>query len=231
LGAKQYDGTLRLNNNKEQIHQMQKLGLFSEYLICPQQSLYKIPDDIPLDVAALIGCCVSTGAVINQEISKPGLDIVVFGLGGVGLSAIMGAKILNSNKIIAVDIMDHKLEFAMKFGATHSINSSKVDPIEEIKKITDTGADMALDTFGRGTVTNQAINSTKRKDTTVIVGLSSTGDTVNVDMIDLCRNQKTLVGSFYSSISPHESFNQVIKHYQKGEIDIRGLIERTYKLD
>jgi Zn-dependent alcohol dehydrogenase len=233
LGTKQYDGTLRLNNNKEQIHQMQKLGLFSEYLICPQQSLYKIPDDIPLDVAALIGCCVSTGvgAVINQDISKPGLDIVVFGLGGVGLSAIMGAKILNSNKIIAVDIMDHKLEFAMKFGATHCINSSKVDPIEEIKKITGTGADMALDTFGRGTVTNQAINSTKRKGTTVIVGLSSTGDTVNVDMIDLCRNQKTLVGSFYSSISPHESFNQVIKHYQKGEIDIRGLIERTYKLD
>ena len=233
LGTKQYDGTLRLKNQKQEVHQMQKLGLFSEYLICPQQSLYKIPDEVPMDVAALIGCCVTTGigAVVNQEISKPGLDIVIYGLGGVGLSAIMGAKILNSNRIIAVDIMDHKLEFAMKFGATHTINSLKNDPVKEIQKITDGGADMALDTFGRGTVTNQAINSTKRKGTTIIVGLSPTGDTVNADMIDLCRNQKTLVGSFYGSVSPHESFNQIVKHYLKGEIDIRGLVERTYNLE
>jgi len=233
LNTKQYDGTLRLKKNGSSIHQMQKLGLFSEYLICPQQSLYLLPDEVPMDVAALIGCCVTTGigAVLNQQASKPGIDIVVFGLGGVGLSAIMGAKILNSNNIIAVDIKDHKLEFAMKFGATHTINSLKSDPVKEIMSITRNGVDMAFDTFGRGSVTNQAIESTKRKGTTVIVGLAPIGDTVNADMIGLCRDQKTLIGSFYGSISPHESFKQIIKHYLKGEIDIRALVERTYKLD
>ena len=233
LNTKQYDGTLRLKKNGNSIHQMQKLGLFSEYLICPQQSLYLLPDEVPMDVAALIGCCVTTGigAVLNQQASKPGIDIVVFGLGGVGLSAIMGAKILNSNNIIAVDIKDHKLEFAMKFGATHTINSLKSDPVKEIMSITGNGVDMAFDTFGRGSVTNQAIESTKRKGTTVIVGLAPIGDTVNADMIGLCRDQKTLIGSFYGSISPHESFKQIIKHYLKGEIDIRALVERTYKLD
>ncbi len=233
LNTKQYDGTLRLKKDGNAIHQMQKLGLFSEYLICPQQSLYLLPDEVPMDVAALIGCCVTTGigAVLNQQSSQPGIDIVVFGLGGVGLSAIMGAKILNCNNIIAVDIKDHKLEFAMKFGTTHTINSSKCDPIKEIMSITGNGVDMAFDTFGRGLVTNQAIESTKRKGTTVIVGLAPIGDTVNADMIGLCRDQKTLIGSFYGSVSPHQSFKQIIKHYLKGEIDIRSLVERTYKLD
>jgi Zn-dependent alcohol dehydrogenase len=213
---------------------MQKLGLFSEYLICPQQSLYLLPDEVPMDVAALIGCAVSTGvgSILNQIESKPGIDVVIFGLGGVGLSALMGAKILNCNNIIAVDIKDHKLEFATKFGATHTINSSETDPVKEIMSITgNNGVDMSFDTFGRGSVTNQAIQSTKRKGTTVIVGIAPIGDTVNADMVDLCRNQKTLIGSFYGSISPHESFRQIIKHYLKGEIDIRGLVERTYKLE
>ncbi len=234
LNTKQYDGTLRLKKEEKSIHQMQKLGLFSEYLICPQQSLYLLPDEVPMDVAALIGCAVSTGvgSILNQIESKPGIDVVIFGLGGVGLSALMGAKILNCNNIIAVDIKDHKLEFATKFGATHTINSSETDPVKEIMSITgNNGVDMSFDTFGRGSVTNQAIQSTKRKGTTVIVGIAPIGDTVNADMVDLCRNQKTLIGSFYGSISPHESFRQIIKHYLKGEIDIRGLVERTYKLE
>ena len=234
LNTKQYDGTLRLKKEEKSIHQMQKLGLFSEYLICPQQSLYLLPDEVPMDVAALIGCAVSTGvgSILNQIESKPGIDVVIFGLGGVGLSALMGAKILNCNNIIVVDIKDHKLEFATKFGATHTINSSETDPVKEIMSITgNNGVDMSFDTFGRGSVTNQAIQSTKRKGTTVIVGIAPIGDTVNADMVDLCRNQKTLIGSFYGSISPHESFRQIIKHYLKGEIDIRGLVERTYKLE
>ena len=234
LNTKQYDGTLRLKKDRKSIHQMQKLGLFSEYLICPQQSLYLLPDEVPMDVAALIGCAVSTGvgAILNQFESKPGVDVVIFGLGGVSLSAVMGAKILYRNNIIAVDIKEHKLEFATKFGATHTINSTDTDPVKEIMSITgNKGVDMSFDTFGRGSVTNQAIESTKRKGTTVIVGLAPIGDTVNVDMVDLCRNQKTLIGSFYGSISPHESFRQIIKHYLKGEIDIRALVERTYKLD
>ena len=233
LGTKQYDGTLRLKNGSQSIHQMQKLGLFSEYLICPQQSLYKIPDEVPLDVAGLIGCAVSTGigGILNSKGAKPGIDVVIFGLGGVGLSTVMGAKLLNCNKIIAVDIKDHKLEFATKFGATHTINSSKTDVVEEIMHITHDGADMTFDTFGNSQVTNDAIKTTKRRGTTVVIGLAPVGESVNVDMVDICRNQKTLEGSFYSSISPHESFRQIIGHYLKGEIDIRALIERTYKLE
>ena len=103
--------------------------------------------------------------------------------------------------------------------------------VEEIMHITHDGADMTFDTFGNSQVTNDAIKSTKRRGTTVVIGLAPVGESVNVDMVDICRNQKTLEGSFYSSISPHESFRQIIGHYLKGEIDIRALIERTYKLE
>ena len=186
-----------------------------------------------MDVAALIGCCVTTGvgAVINSPAMKPGATVAVFGCGGVGLNAVQGARLMNATRIIAVDIYDHKLEFAYKFGATDVVNSREVNAVEAIRELTGGGADMSLDTFGSPVTTADAVASLRKGGTTVLVGLAPVGETAPIDMVDMVRNQKTLVGSYYGSVSPHETFKKLVDYYLKGRIDIDSMLTRTYTLE
>ena len=232
-GTRQYDGTLRLHNGETDIHQMAKLGVFAESLVAPQQACHPIPDAVPMHAAALIGCCVTTGvgAVINNPASRPGATVAVFGCGGVGLSAIQGARLMNASRIIAVDVYDHKLEFTYKFGATDTLNAREVDPVEAIRELTGGGVDMALDTFGSAATTVNAVNSVRKRGTAVVVGLGGVGEEAPIDMVEMVRNQKTLMGSYYGSASPHETFGKLVDFYLKGQLDVDGLITRTYSLD
>lgn len=232
-GSTQYDGTLRLHKGNVGIHQMAKLGVFSDSIVGPEQACHPISSEVPMSVAALIGCCVTTGvgAVINNPVSRPGASVAVFGCGGVGLNALQGARLINASRVIAVDVYDHKLEFSYKFGATDTINAREGDPIEAIKDITGGGVDIALDTFGSAVTIRNAIDSLRKGGTAILVGLGAIGEDASVDMIDMVRNQKTLVGSYYGSASPHETFDKLVSYYLKGALDIDGLITRTYSLD
>ena len=136
---KLFDNTFRIHDQEDTgIFQMNKLGGFAEKQVVPADSLLVIPNEVPPEVAALIGCCVTTGfgGIVNLDNIKTGSTVAVFGCGGVGLNILEGAKSLNANKIIAVDISDHKLEFAYKFGATHVINAKNEDPVEKISEAT-----------------------------------------------------------------------------------------------
>ncbi|MDA1257283.1 MAG: Zn-dependent alcohol dehydrogenase [Chloroflexi bacterium] len=232
-GALQYDGTARLHDGDADVYQMAKVGLFAETIVAPQQACQPIPDDVPMDVAALIGCSVTTGvgAVINNPAARAGMTVAVFGSGGVGLNVIQGARLAGASRIIAVDIFDHKLEFTYKFGATDVVNGRETDPVEAIKEMTGGGVDMAFDSFGGAITTENAVNSLGKNGTAVLVGLAPIGESANIDMVDLVRNQKTLVGSYYGSASPHETFNVIVDAYQKGKIDVDSLITRRYPLD
>ena len=232
-GVKQYDGTVRLHDGDRDIYQMGKLGVFSEYLIAPQQACHPMPDEVPMDVAALIGCCVTTGvgSVINIPAARSGMTVAVFGCGGVGLSVIQGARLLNATKIIAVDIFDHKLEFAYKFGATDVVNSREVDPVEAIKELTGGGVDMAFDSFGSAQTVNNSVMALRKAGTAVMIGLGPVGDTAPIDMVDFLRNQKSLLSSYYGAASPHETFDKLIDFYLKGLLDVESLITRTYPLE
>jgi S-(hydroxymethyl)glutathione dehydrogenase/alcohol dehydrogenase len=231
-GSSQYDGTLRIHKDGKGVYQMAKLGVFAESIVIPQQACHPIPDAVPMHVAALIGCCVTTGvgAVINSPAAQPGMTVAVFGCGGVGLNAIQGAKLMNASRIIGVDIYDHKLEFTYKFGATDVVNSREVDAVKAIKNLTG-GVDMAFDTFGSTITTSQAVNSLGKGGTAVLVGLAPVGDTAPIDMVDLVRNQKTLVGSYYGSVSPHHTFEKLVGFYLKNQLDVDSLVSRTYSLD
>ena len=191
-----------------------------------------MPDAVPMHVAALIGCCVATGvgAVINSAAARPGATVAVFGCGGVGLNAIQGARLMNASRIIAVDIYDHKLEFTYKFGATDVVNSRETDPVEAIRVLTGGGVDMAFDTFGSAVTTANAVKSLAKSGTAVLVGLGAVGETAPIDMVDMVRNQKSLVGSYYGSRSPHETFDALVDFYLKGSLDVESLIARTYSL-
>ena len=232
-GARQYDGTVRLHSGETDVHQMAKLGVFAESIVAPQQACHPIPDSVPMHVAALIGCCVTTGvgAVVNSPGARPGATVAVFGCGGVGLNAIQGAKLMNASRIIAVDIYDHKLEFTYRFGATDVVNARETDPVEAIRELTGGGVDLAFDTFGSAVTTANAVNALGKGGTAVLVGLGAAGETAPIDMVDMVRNQKTLVGSYYGSASPHETFDTLVNFYLKGSLDIEGLIARTYSLD
>ena len=152
---------------------MHKLGSFAEQQVVSEQSCFKIPDEVPSEVGALMGCCVATGigGVINIPGVKIGSTMAVFGCGGVGLNVIQGAKLLNATQIIAVDVHDHKLEFAYKFGATHVINAKNEDAVETIKEISKGGVDYAFDSFGSSKVMEQVMDSIKMGGTGVIVGV------------------------------------------------------------
>ena len=230
----QLDGTLRLTDqNDKEIYQMHKFGAFSELQVVPESSLFKIPDELSSSAAALIGCCVTTGlgGIINQENVPIGSTVAVFGCGGVGLNVIQGAKILNSTKIIAVDVFEHKLEFAYKFGATDVVNAKEEDAVEKIKEITGGGVDFAFDSFGGPLVMEQAINSLGRRGTAVLVGIAPVGKTVNVNMVELVRDQKKIVGSYYGHKSPHETFRKITDLYLSGKIDVDNLIREEYKIE
>lgn len=233
-GTRQYDGTFRLKDGDgTDVHQFAKLGVFAERIVIPQQACFPVTDEVPMDVASLIGCSVTTGVggVINQPEIRSGMTVAVFGAGGVGLNAIQGAKLLDASRIIAVDIHDHKLEFTYKFGATDVINSRSEDPAKKIQELTDGGVDFAFDTFGGAVTTEQMMDSLRKGGTGVLVGLAPEGMTAGINLVDLVRNQKTLVGSYYGSASPHETFAKLVDFYTRGRIDVDSLITRRYPLE
>ena len=232
-GPSQYDGTTRLHDGDTEVYQMGKLGAFAESMVIPQQACQPVPDEVPFPVGALIGCRVTTGvgAVINSPAAAAGMSVAVFGCGGVGLNVIQGARLMGASRIIAVDIYDHKLEFSYRFGATDTVNSREVDPVEAIRDLTGDGVDMALDSFGAPDVVAGAVKSLRRGGTAISVGLAPVGATAPIDVVDMIRSQKTLVGSYYGSASPHETFRKLVDYYLKGKIDLDSMITRTYSLE
>ena len=232
-GGRQFDGTARLHDGDVDVNQMGKLGVFGEFAVVPQQACHPIPASVPMDVAALIGCCVTTGfgAVVNSPAARAGMTVAVFGCGGVGLNVIQGARLAGASRIIAVDIYDHKLEFSYRFGATDVINSREVNPVEAIKELTGDGVDMALDSFGSTAVVADAVKSLRRGGTAVMIGLVPVGETAPVDVVEMIRAQKSLVGSYYGSASPHETFKKAVDFYLQGKLDVEGLITRRYQLE
>ena len=232
-GVRQLDGTVRLHDGDRDVFQMGKVGAFAEYTVIPQQACHQIPDDVSFRIACLMGCCVTTGVggVINNPAARPGMSVAVFGCGGVGLNVIQGARLIGASRIIAVDIRDHKLESSYKFGTTDVLNSLKVEVIEAIRELTGDGVDMAFDCYGSPGTTADAVRALRRGGTAVVIGMASTDDAAPVNLVELVRGQKSLVGSYYGSASPHETFKIIIDLYRKGKIDIDSLIARTYSLE
>ena len=232
-GATMLDGTCRLSDREDrEIFQFAKLGVFSESAIVPWQACHPIPDELPSDVAALIGCAVTTGVgvVLNEPSMKAGNTVAIFGVGGVGLNATQGAAIAGASEIIVVDIYKHKLDYAKQFGATHCINAREDDPAEAIVELTSGGVDCAFETFGGSVTVEQMMASLKTGGSGVMVGIAPVGKHAKIDMIDLVRNEKSLRGSYYGSAPPHLTFDKIIDLWKKGRLKISEMIDRRYHL-
>ena len=233
-GGKQFDGTLRLNDaGGAEVYQFGKLGLFAERIVVPSQSCLKMPESVSMEEAALVGCGVATGvaSVIHQPGLKPGSAVVVFGAGGIGLNVVQGARLVNAHPIVVVDIHDHKLEFAKGFGATHTVNAAAGDAAAAVREITGGGADFGFEAVGYAETTEQMVASLRPAGTGVLIGLAPEGMLAKINMVDLTRNEKRLVGSYYGSANPHETFDLLFKLMGLGKINVAGLVARRYPLE
>ncbi len=217
------------------VAQMSAAGTFSEETVVPAISCVKIPDDVPFQIAALIGCGVLTGfgAAVNTANIREGDNVVVVGAGGVGLNTIQGAKHKGAGKIIAVDMVDGKLETAASVGATHTINASNGDAIEQVLALTDgRGADVAFEVIGFPTTIRQSFDMTRKGGETVIVGVPRLDQTMEFNPgMDFVIAEKTLKGCWYGGANVHRDVPMLISQYKNGSLKLDELISREIKLE
>ncbi|MFQ5401766.1 MAG: zinc-dependent alcohol dehydrogenase family protein, partial [Anaerolineae bacterium] len=221
------------NAREEELNHHLGVSAFSQYTVATQESLVKIDPAVPLEKAALFGCAVMTGvgAVVNTAKVSPGMSTAVFGMGGVGLSAIMGARAAGSYPIVAVDLLESKLELARKVGATHTINAKTDDPVEAIKEITSGGAHYAFESVGNEKVLIQAYQATRRGGTTITIGLPHPSKQFAISAVSLVGEERTVKGSYMGSAVPRRDIPRFIAMYQAGLLPVDLLLTRTIALD
>lgn len=209
-------------------------GVMAEVATLAVDSVVKIDREMPLDKACLVSCGVMTGvgAAINTAKVAPGSIAVVIGCGGVGLSAIQGCRIAGARMIVAIDTMDHKLQMARDFGATHTLNAKTVDKlVKAVIKITEGGADVVIECVGIGEVVAQAVAMLAKGGIAVAVGVASMSDVAPVSPLGITFGERTLTGSFFGSARPREDFPRLIGLYRSGQLKLDEMVTRTYRID
>jgi S-(hydroxymethyl)glutathione dehydrogenase/alcohol dehydrogenase len=228
------DGTLRHRKGDLEIHAFGRgMSSFAEYSVVHESAAIPIDPEVPISVAALMGCAVMTGvgAVLNTAGVEPGSTVAVFATGGVGLSVVQGAVLANASQIIAVDLLDNKLDYASSFGATHTINASRENAVERIRELTEgAGVDYAFDAIGDARVSRACYDAVRRGGTAVVVGMAPTGTEIPIPGT-IAGEEKTLKGCFYGSTRPATDFKRLVDFYKRGALKLDGMITRTYPLD
>ena len=206
---------------------------FAQFTVAAQESLVKIDATLPLPTAALFGCAVMTGvgAVVNTARVSPGASVAVFGMGGVGLSAIMGARAAGAHPIIAVDKIDEKLRLAREVGATHTVSAGADDPIAAVRELTAGGADYVFESVGSEAVLIQAYQATRRGGTTITVGLPAPGRMFSIPAVSLTLEERTIKGSYMGSSVPRRDIPRYIGMYQAGLLPVDTLLTHTLRLE
>ena len=225
-------GALRLSRDGEPLYHYSYLSAFAELCVVPEGCCVRIRKDAPLDVAALVGCAVMTGfgAVVNRARVEPGSAVLVFGAGGVGLSAIMGARLAGARTIVAADPVAFKRETALELGATHAVEPGAARGL--VGALTDgRGADVAVDTAGMPGVVAQAYDAVRRGGTVVAVGIPPVGATADLPGPGLPREEKVVTGSFYGSCRPQADMPLVLDLFMEGRLPLDRLVTRAYGLD
>ena len=221
------------DRNGDPLTQLANLSSFAEKMLCPERSLVKIRDDMPLDRAALIGCGVTTGlgAVLNTVDVPAGASVVILGCGGVGLSAVQGARIGGAGRIIAVDAQPWKFELARKFGATACVDAGDGDPVAAVQALTDGGADFVFECIGLVPTVQQAVAMTGRGGTTVLVGVVPITKTVPLLAADLVLQEKKILGSYMGSNRFRFDMPRYVEFYLDGRLHLDEMISSRIPLD
>jgi Zn-dependent alcohol dehydrogenase len=218
-------GACRLSIDGKPIYHYSGISAFAQYAVSVPKSLIRIDDDIPLDVAAMFGCAVVTGAgaVLNTAKVRPGQSVAVIGLGGVGLNAVMAARISGASRIIGIDINPAKFQLACNVGATDVFSASDENMVEQIHDLTDGGVDYTFEVTGNAQAMATANIITARGGEVVCVGLGATGTLFQYNHTALVSEEKALRGSFMGSCVPGRDIPRYIELYRQGRLPVDRL--------
>jgi len=213
------------------LHHHLGVSAFAEHVVVSAHSAVKVDADLPYEIAALFGCAVLTGvgAAINSAEVHPDDRVVVFGLGGVGLAALLGAKMAGASEVVAVDVIEDKLEHARRLGAT-PIHAGE-GAVEAIREATGGGGDKVIETVGNARVLAQAYEATRRGGTTVTVGLPHPEQRLDIQAVSLVTEERTLKGSYLGSCVPDRDIPRFIAAYHEGRLPVAELLTHRIGLD
>ncbi|MEV0081358.1 zinc-dependent alcohol dehydrogenase family protein [Saccharopolyspora sp. NPDC050642] len=208
------------------------VSAFAEHIVVSARSAVKVDADLPFEIAALFGCAVLTGAgaALHSAQIQAGESVAVFGLGGVGLAALLMAKASGASTLVAVDVVEHKRELAARLGATHTVAGGP-EAVERIREITGGGAEKVIDTTGVAPVLRQAYDATRSGGTTVTVGLPDPEAQLSLPALSLVAEEKTLRGSYLGSCVPRRDVPRFIELYRSGALPVDALLSHRLTLD
>ncbi len=215
------------------VHHHSGVAGYSQYSVIARESIVKVPQDIPPETAVLFGCAIMTGvgAVVNTAKVAAGTSVAVFGMGGVGLSVVMGARAAGANPIIAVDVLDSKLELARQCGATHVVNASRVDPVVVVRELSNGGVEHAFEAVGDAKVIEQAFASARRGARAVSIGLTHPDSRISLPALAFAADEKSLMGSYMGSCVPQRDIPRFMAMYRAGMLPVELLLSRTISLE
>ena len=222
-GDRRFDGGL---------HHHLGVSAFAEHAVVAAASAVKVDPALPFEIASLFGCAVLTGvgAALNAAAVAPADRVAVFGLGGVGLAALLGARVAGAETIVAIDVVPEKLDLALELGASHAVPADEAT-VEAVRSLTGGGADKAIETVGSERVLAQAYAATRRGGTTVTVGLPHPERMLSIPAVSLVAEERTLRGSYLGSSVPVQDIPRYIDMYTEGRLPVDRLLTHTLSLD
>jgi S-(hydroxymethyl)glutathione dehydrogenase/alcohol dehydrogenase len=222
----------KLSQSGERVHQFLRLSSFAEQMLVHQNAVVRVDDDTPFELLALIGCGVTTGlgAVLNTAQIEPGSTVAVIGCGGVGLSAVQGARIAGALRIIAIDTIETKLATAMEFGATDVIDASSSDPVEKVKAITGGGVDYSFEALGSKRTAEQAFEMLRPGGTATVVGVIPEGTKIELEG-SAFLDEKRIQGSNMGSNRFRTDMPRYIELYRQGRLRLDEMVTQTMGIE
>ena len=227
------NGMRKLSRNGSPLYHYSGISSFAQYAVTSPTTLVKADPAIPIDVAAMFGCAVVTGAgaVFSAAKVRPGDNVAVFGLGGVGLNAVMATKISGASAIIGIDIIDDKFPLATELGCTHTLSARDPDLVQKVKDLTQGGVDYAFEVSGSKPAMASANAITRKGGEIVCVGLGSSTDMYQYAHAELVGQEKTFRGSFMGSGMAERDLPRYLKYYLDGKMPVDRLKSGTMGFD
>ena len=229
------DGTSRMSYKGETLYHYMGCSTFSNFIVLPEIAVAKIRTDAPFDKSCYIGCGVTTGvgAVVNTAKVEPGANVIIFGLGGIGLNVLQGARMVGADKIIGVDINDDREAWGRKFGMTHFVNPKKIsgDIVEHLVALTDGGADYTFDCTGNTDVMRQALEACHRGwGESIIIGVAEAGKEIATRPFQLVTG-RVWKGTAFGGARGRTDVPKIVDWYLGGKIEIDPMITHTLSLE
>jgi S-(hydroxymethyl)glutathione dehydrogenase / alcohol dehydrogenase len=221
------DGTTRMHADGRDVHHNVPSS-FAERAVVPANTAIAVDPAIPLDQVALLGCAVMTGvgAVLNTARIRPGQSVAVVGCGGVGLSAVQGARIAGAASIVAIDVVEAKLDLARDLGATDAVDARTTDPLERGVR-----ADVVVECLGHADTIELAMSLVAPGGTAVLVGMAPPEARPGVPALDVTLEERTVTGCWYGSCVPPRDFPLLVDLVRRGELRVEPMIGRSFALD